>query len=54
MANGSGGLRDPSPNTEGINDVPPPVIDLVLIGTVADDSRTQYEGPNTNVDTPEL
>ncbi|KAF3682616.1 hypothetical protein FXO37_02238 [Capsicum annuum] len=40
MVSGSGRLRDIATDTERVDDVPPPIIDPILIGTVDNESGT--------------
>lgn len=50
MAMEIGGSRAPIPYVEGVDIVPYPVVDLILIRKVAEKSGTRSEGPCVDVD----
>lgn len=49
MALGAGSLRVSVSDTEGVDIVPPPIVDPVPGGIVANKSGTRSKGPCTNV-----
>lgn len=43
-------MKDPASDVEGVNVVPPPVVVLVPVRIVSDESGTRSEGPHMYVD----